>query len=124
LLIEKKNLLQGAPFTHGLRFPTTSFSWTHKSLEATFTIKAPNSPRSAHWCQTCHTFIGAANSTLNIWTLKSVHFNRDSTTDLIQGFDKIKPTAHIFYDTRVLDIPEGLPKWDEHENKSNRLDSA
>ncbi|KAF7785197.1 hypothetical protein Agabi119p4_1362 [Agaricus bisporus var. burnettii] len=50
------------------------------------------------------------------------HLPVDPTTNLIKDFDKIKPTAHIFYKTRMLDVPDGLPKWDGYENQSNRLD--
>ena len=29
-----------------------------------------------------------------------------------------KPTCHIFYATRVMDMPDDLPKWSGHKNKS------
>ena len=32
-----------------------------------------------------------------------------------------KPTCHIFYDMRVMDIEDGLPKWSGHKNMSRRI---
>lgn len=30
--------------------------------------------------------------------------------------------CHIFYEARMIDIPDGLPKWRGMENISDRLD--
>jgi hypothetical protein len=35
--------------------------------------------------------------------------------------DSFKPTCHIFYGTRVIDIHDGLPKWSGHKNHSNLM---
>ncbi|KAF7785196.1 hypothetical protein Agabi119p4_1361 [Agaricus bisporus var. burnettii] len=114
----------GAPFIHGLHFPATSFSWTHQNSDAVFSTTSlnPGSQWLTYRCQTCYTHIGAMNPFLNLWTLRAAHLNRDPATKLFIDADKIKPTAHIFYDTRVLDVPDGIPKWDGYENKSNRLE--
>jgi hypothetical protein len=32
-----------------------------------------------------------------------------------------RPTCHIFYGSRVIDIGDGLPKWSGHKNKSVRI---
>lgn len=33
------------------------------------------------------------------------------------GLETFKPTMHIFYSQRVVDLPnDGLPKWSEHED--------
>jgi len=39
----------------------------------------------------------------------------------IKGWDVIKPTAHIFYETRMLDINDDLGKWDGYEGRSTRI---
>ncbi|XP_006454965.1 hypothetical protein AGABI2DRAFT_198638 [Agaricus bisporus var. bisporus H97] len=116
--------MNGAPFNHGLHFPATSFSWTHQNPDAVFSTPYlnPESQWSTYRCQTCYTFIGGVNTVLNLWTLKAAHLSRDPETKLVKNADKIKATAHIFYDTRALDIPDGLPKWDGYENQSNRLE--
>ncbi|KAI1832408.1 hypothetical protein DTO006G1_8136 [Penicillium roqueforti] len=33
-----------------------------------------------------------------------------------------KPTCHIFYESRMLDLPDGLPKWSGMANVSDRMD--
>lgn len=35
--------------------------------------------------------------------------------------DSFKPTCHIFYDQRVIDINDNLPKWSRHKNSSLQL---
>ena len=35
--------------------------------------------------------------------------------------DAFKPTYHMFYGTRVVDIYDDLPKWSGHKNHSTRL---
>ncbi len=35
--------------------------------------------------------------------------------------DSFKPTCHIFYDMRVAEIRDDLPKWSGHKNHSNLL---
>jgi len=34
---------------------------------------------------------------------------------------KFKPTCHVFYSMRVIDINDDLPKWSGHKNKSMQL---
>ena len=34
--------------------------------------------------------------------------------------EKFKPTCHIFYSMRVIDMKDGLPKWAGHKNKSRK----
>ncbi|KAJ6107135.1 hypothetical protein N7523_008458 [Penicillium sp. IBT 18751x] len=36
--------------------------------------------------------------------------------------ESFKPTSHIFYGQRVMDIPDGLTKWSGMDEKSQRLD--
>jgi len=35
--------------------------------------------------------------------------------------DNFKPTCHMFYSQRVVDIPDGLPKWAEMNDKSDLI---
>ncbi len=32
-----------------------------------------------------------------------------------------RPTCHIFYGSRLIDIGDGLPKWSGHKNNSERI---
>jgi hypothetical protein len=39
----------------------------------------------------------------------------------IKGRELFEPTAHMFYGTRVLDVPDALGKWEGYQDKSERL---
>ncbi|KAI0050613.1 hypothetical protein FA95DRAFT_1555532 [Auriscalpium vulgare] len=39
----------------------------------------------------------------------------------IERWAEVRPTAHIFYDTRMLDVDDGLGKWDGYEGRSQRI---
>ena len=36
--------------------------------------------------------------------------------------DTFKPTAHVFYGSRVLDMIDGVPKWSGIDGKSDEID--
>ena len=36
--------------------------------------------------------------------------------------DAFRPSCHIFYATRVMDVDDGLPKWSGHKDESTLLD--
>jgi hypothetical protein len=36
--------------------------------------------------------------------------------------EAFKPTCHMFYSRRVVDIKDGIPKWDELNDESKRMD--
>ena len=45
-----------------------------------------------------------------------------SLFDFKQGIpDAFKPTCHIFYGSRVVDVADELPKWMGHKNRSAQL---
>ncbi len=35
--------------------------------------------------------------------------------------EKFRPTCHLFYGSRVMDMDDNLPKWSGHKNHSERL---
>lgn len=39
----------------------------------------------------------------------------------IERWELVKPSAHIFYGTRMLDIKDDLGKWEGYEGKSDRI---
>lgn len=112
--------MSGCAFLHGLHYPTQSFAWTHQNTSAIF----PNPIPGSYWiiwrCRDCFTFIAAHNISEDKWTVRSAHFRRN-TEGQIENWHLIKPTAHIFYGTRMLDVQDDLPKWDGYEYKSARL---
>ncbi len=100
-----------------------AFSWTHpepheSSLEAYVIPAKPHKTR--YRCKTCGVCIAGYNTITDKWSIWGVHLERDVDAR-IKGWEVVKPTAHIFYDTRVLDINDDLSKWDGYENKSNPI---
>lgn len=39
-----------------------------------------------------------------------------------EGREAFRPQAHMFYSRRVLDVRDGVDKWDEMDGKSRRMD--
>lgn len=42
----------------------------------------------------------------------------------VKDWDKVKATDHIFYDTRLMDVHDGLPKWEGYPEQSKLLSST
>ena len=55
----------------------------------------------------------------SVW---GAHLARDTAGRIVDS-TRLRPTAHIFYGTRMLDVPDDLGKWEGYENSSARLDS-
>ena len=67
-------------------------------------------------CNMCRTPI--ADEGRRMWLAFPTLFDfRQKTTTP----DSFKPTCHIFYSQRLIDIRDKLPKWSGHKNHSDRL---
>lgn len=66
-------------------------------------------------CARCGTLI--ADEGRNMWLAFPPLFDFGSPPQLPEAF---RPTCHIFYDMRVMDIEDGLPKWSGHKDRSMR----
>lgn len=42
----------------------------------------------------------------------------------VRGWKTIQPKYHIFYDTRLMDVNDGLPKWSGYAEQSTLLFSG
>jgi hypothetical protein len=67
-------------------------------------------------CHKCGTPI--ADEGRRMWLAFPALFDFGSREEVPQAF---KPTCHIFYGTRVVDLSDDLPKWSGHKNHSTRL---
>ena len=67
-------------------------------------------------CALCGTLI--ADEGRNMWLAFPSLFNFGCALKIPTKF---KPTCHIFYGMRVIDMDDGLPKWSGHKNKSELL---
>lgn len=58
------------------------------------------------------------------WSLWPVHFRLrgDKSNRLrVEDVEWLKPTAHIFYSTRIVEIADTLPKYEGYEGESERI---
>jgi hypothetical protein len=67
-------------------------------------------------CAVCGTLI--ADEGRNMWLAFPSLFDFGHVTKVPEKF---KPTCHIFYSLRVVDINDDLPKWSGHKNASERM---
>ena len=67
-------------------------------------------------CSLCCTLIADEGRTM--WLAFPPLFNFGGTPKVPEKF---KPTCHIFYSMRSIDINDDLPKWSGHKNKSLKL---
>ncbi len=67
-------------------------------------------------CAVCRTLI--ADEGRNMWLAFPTLFDFAGTSEVPEKF---RPTCHIFYSMRVIDIDDNLPKWSGHKNSSQQL---
>lgn len=84
-------------------------------------------------CKKCGSPVGSYSIDNNEWCIWGTTLERlkpdSSSSDmdsnqhvsLIKGWDLVRPTAHIFYNTRILDIVDNLGQWAGYEGDSERL---
>ncbi len=64
----------------------------------------------------------SANAKTGSCSVWGAHLERDAAGRIVD-WAKVRPTAHIFYGTRMLDVGDGLGKWEGYERGSTRLDA-
>ncbi|KAF9056039.1 Mss4-like protein [Panaeolus papilionaceus] len=110
-----------AAFILTIHFPEPNFKWTHSDEDALDSYNVASKPWKKRWrCKSCGCAIASYNSNANKWSVWGGQLDRDENGRII-GWDSIKPTAHIFYETRMVDIKDDLGKWAGYEGKSERL---
>ncbi|KAF9486390.1 hypothetical protein BDN70DRAFT_794092 [Pholiota conissans] len=115
--------LNAAAFIHTSHFPASGFEWTHSNseLDVLESYAVASKPWKMRWrCKKCGCTVASHNTKLDKWSVWGAQFERDEGGKII-GWDSIKPTAHIFYDTRLVDIHDDLSKWTGYEGTSARL---
>lgn len=71
-------------------------------------------------CKKCGCCVSSHNTRTNRRSVWSAQLERDEQGK-IKHWDDLKPTAHIFYGTRMLDIQDELAKWEGYNDESRRL---
>ena len=108
---------------HTMHFKASNFEWSHPAPhEARLDFYAiPSKPHKTRCrCKVCGATVASYNSDTKCFSVWGAHLQRDAEGG-IEAWDLVRPTAHIFYGTRMLDINDQVGKWDGYENRSNRL---
>ncbi|GAW09682.1 hypothetical protein LENED_011860 [Lentinula edodes] len=71
-------------------------------------------------CKGCGACVASYSTTKFKYSVWAGQFERDEEGK-IRNWDLIKPTAHMFYATRMLDFNDELPKWEGYEGQSKRI---
>ncbi|KAI0035153.1 Mss4-like protein [Vararia minispora EC-137] len=114
--------LNGCPFVHTVHFRTSVFGWTHDGgADALDAFQNPSKPHKTRFrCKKCGCCVASFNKNTNNTSVWGAQLSR-SQDGRIMRYDIVKPTAHIFYGTRMLDVPDEVTKWEGYPEKSRQL---
>lgn len=107
---------------HTIHVRETDFAWTHALGDAALDFFAiPSKPHKTRCrCKTCGATVASYNSDTRCWSVWGAQLRR-SAEGRIEGWVAVKPTAHMFYGTRMLDVNDDLGKWEGYENRSPKI---
>lgn len=74
----------------------------------------------SHGCKSCGACVASQSTTKAKYSVWAGQLERDEN-GAIKNWEMVKPTAHMFYDMRLFNVHDGLPKWDGYEGLSNRM---
>ena len=120
-----KTTLAGCPFVHSMHFKASDFDWSHaqphdSKLDFYSIPSKPHKTRAR--CKVCGATVASYNSDTKCWSVWGAHMQRNADGAIepsIWGI--VKPTAHMFYGTRMLNVNDDLGKWEGYENRSSRI---
>ena len=115
--------MTGCPFVHTIHLKETDFAWSWQ--------RAPNSnvdyyenplkPYKRRFrCKQCGTPVASFNTRTAQYSVWGAVLERGPDGDILE-WERVKPTAHQFYGTRMLDVNDELGKWEGYEEKSARI---
>lgn len=120
--------MAGCPFVHTVHFPSSAFAWTYtKATDGTATeskepavYSLPAKPwKKRYRCSLCGVAVAGYSERTGNWSVWASQLDQKNEEDVKKI---IKPTAHIFYGTRMLDVEDGIGKWDGYEGSSTKLE--
>ncbi|KAF7303057.1 GFA domain-containing protein [Mycena kentingensis (nom. inval.)] len=112
----------GAAFVSTMHFPSSAFSFTYDSAKVEPLVEAvSDGAMTLYRCPTCRSCPAIQITRTTNWALRGTNLARDDAGKIID-WDSVKPTSHIFYNTRIVDVADDLPKWEGFPGRSNRLD--
>ncbi|KZT27545.1 hypothetical protein NEOLEDRAFT_1130521 [Neolentinus lepideus HHB14362 ss-1] len=115
--------LTGCPFVHTIHYDFPDFSWTHPEpyISRLSAYGIPSKPwKTRYRCRKCGCTVASHNSRTNHWSVWGAQLGR-AEDGTVLNWENVKPTAHIFYGTRMLEINDALGKWEGYEDTSERI---
>ncbi|KAH9950789.1 Mss4-like protein [Amylocystis lapponica] len=115
--------LSGCPFVHTIHVDAAAFRWalTHGAPPALASFVLPEKPWKTRWrCVRCGACVAGENARTGHWSVWGAQLARDAA-GRVERWDAVRPTAHIFYGTRLLDVGDALGKWEGYEGRSARM---
>ncbi|KAF8079119.1 hypothetical protein FPV67DRAFT_1691233 [Lyophyllum atratum] len=107
-----------SPFVHSIHFVASAFKWTHNEPHDAALVTFPKGGNFK--CKKCGADVAYADPEGKEYIVWGAGLERDAQGK-IKDWDTVKPTAHIFYNTRMVDVDDQVGKWAGFENHSERL---
>ncbi|KAJ5765204.1 hypothetical protein N7520_004763 [Penicillium odoratum] len=118
-------VMHGAPFQWAAIFHKHDISFDKGSSGLAFFSASKNSQQydmpTKVSCSYCHTLIMDEGRTTCLLFPQLIE-REGSQDERRKQLEVFKPTCHIYYEDRMFDVPDELPKWSEMDGKSQRLD--
>ncbi|KAI0050462.1 hypothetical protein FA95DRAFT_1536246 [Auriscalpium vulgare] len=112
--------LHGAPFQWAVIFPKTSVRLVRNENNSLHFFSTEKRKSEHHVpvkvsCDTCRSPLFDEGRQTVLAYPSSFHFPQGKVPTDFQ------PTCHIFYAERVLEVPDGIPKWEGHKGASRLM---
>ncbi|KAJ7755007.1 Mss4-like protein [Mycena maculata] len=108
----------GATFVSTMHYPPSAFSWTYGAEIEPLVENLGGFV--LYRCQSCRSCAATQIADSGNWAIRGMQLERDENGKII-NWEGVKPTGHIFYGTRVVDVADDLPKWEGHQGNSTKL---
>ncbi|KAF8438171.1 Mss4-like protein [Boletus edulis BED1] len=117
------DLVTGCPFVHTIHFKETDFAWSWQHMQPSDLdyYENPLKPYKRRFrCKQCGVPVASFNTRTQQYSVWGASLERGLDGELL-GWEQVKPTAHQFYGTRMLDVNDELGKWEGYEGESARI---
>ena len=119
------NLVAGCPFVHTIHVKEPDFVWSWLYTEPSGSrVDYYENPLKQHKrrfrCKQCGAPVASFNMRTAQFSVWGACLERGPDGEILE-WARVKPTAHQFYGTRMLDVNDELGKWEGYEGKSEKL---
>ncbi|EEB89776.1 hypothetical protein MPER_12093 [Moniliophthora perniciosa FA553] len=98
-------------------FPIPAFQWTHIGGDSEIDVhQVKGTAKQRYQCKVCGTCVAGFHSGNKLWTVWGGQLERSE-----KARKDLAPTSHVFYDTRLVDVNDGLDKWEGYPGASTKM---